>query len=603
MNTNPFKTFRDPIISNSGPLKKSYDEPTYLSFSLLFYPKNNNMNSTNYDQVPHPLFNIHKEDEINARNFYSTYQYLRDIKEPQRARMLEKFIDQWRDLQLNNQWYFQSIDGINNLLSFDPNRGIRVSQTDGTLTINMLEGIDQRVFNLLTMYRKIAWDDVYQRWVLPDLMRYFSMDIYVTEFRTFHEPLKPTPEQASEFQAGGHLDLNQEEMFLRVLDNTIPTYIIKCEMCEFDLTSLNFENMNALSIAEKPDQFTSSFRVKVGKVYEEYVNPIQNLYWSDALINHNSRTYDYEEARIISDAGTALTGVSAPSEDPLRLDSEKNRTKRDYSLIAQDQHFAKKTHRTGQPWYESEDHLRNSSPEAGIEQIDATNTSGWIESALTFGKAYAENFVESKIDKAKMSNINLGGLNIGSFNEISAAFDSQNFMSLFGMVRRTINQNIAGTVPLSEATTDSDIDDFYIREPRQRTRRGDDNQERRTIPHGFEEKIADETFQNFLLGIIESKATNSKIEELKKAANLVLNDEGKWNELKDYSLATDLTSSALDEKNIDNEINKGEYGETYKQLEDRSLATDLDGGPKKIEAGNIIEGTPSSKATNNKIQE
>lgn len=622
MNNNPFKTFRDPLLGKSTGLKKKFDQPTYLSFSLLFYPKNNDMNATNYDKVPHPLFNIHKEDDINARNYYSTYQYLRDIKEPQRARMLEKFYQDWTDLQINNQWYFQSVDGINSLLSFDPNRGIRVSQKEGSITINMLEGIDQRVFNLLNMYRKIAWDDVYQRWILPDLMRYFSLDIYVTEFRTFHEPKNSTSEDEEKDNN------NQQEIFLRVLDKTLPTYVIKCEMCEFDLPSLNFENMNNLSIAENPKEFTSSFKINVGKIYEEYINPIQYLFWSDALINFKSRTYDYDEDILGNKIIGNITGTYTLPQDPLSTESDKNKSKKDYSLISQDQYFAKKTHTTGQPWNESQYDLKNSSPEAGIEPIDPTNTSGWLSNALKWGKGYAKNFIESTIDKAKMSQISIGGQRIGSFNEISSAIESQNFMTVIGMARKAINQTIAGTgVPLSGATNDESIDDHYIREPNTGpiTNKGEEG--KKIIPHGFEEKIADETFKNFLRGIEESQATGQNIDEMKRVANLILNDEGNWNQIKDYSYATDMTSTSLNEKNIDNPIDKANADNALQKPDDRSLATDLDGGPKeyneiniqniqdrskatdldeapkKIKPKNIMEGVPTSEATNKKIQE
>ena len=100
--------------------------------------------------------------------------------------MLLDFIEKWNTLQNNYQYYFQNISGIDSLLKIDPKRGIRVSK-DGKVTIKMLEGLDLRITHLLNLYRKIAWDDVYQRWILPDMMRYFMMDIYITEFRIFHQ--------------------------------------------------------------------------------------------------------------------------------------------------------------------------------------------------------------------------------------------------------------------------------------------------------------------------------------------------------------------------------------------------------------------------------
>ena len=39
----------------------------------------------------------------------------------------------------------------------------------------------------MEFYRKAAWDDVYQRWILPENMREFKMIIYVFERRTFQD--------------------------------------------------------------------------------------------------------------------------------------------------------------------------------------------------------------------------------------------------------------------------------------------------------------------------------------------------------------------------------------------------------------------------------
>ena len=141
---NIFKSFRTPgSVLNSGviaggKISKTFDEPTYLTFRLGFRPANTNLELTNYDKMPHPLFErAEPQDDINARNFYSTRQFLRDANEFVREKMLLEFIDKWNVVQNNYQWYFQSISGIDSLLKIDPKRGIRVSK-DGKVTIKML---------------------------------------------------------------------------------------------------------------------------------------------------------------------------------------------------------------------------------------------------------------------------------------------------------------------------------------------------------------------------------------------------------------------------------------------------------------------------------
>ena len=90
-----------------------------------------------------------------------------------------------KDIQNNFPYYFYSIEGLSSLNKIDPKTGRRANE--GELTIKCYEGIDLKITQLLQMIRKVMWDDIYQRWALPDMMRYFSMRIYISEIRTFHE--------------------------------------------------------------------------------------------------------------------------------------------------------------------------------------------------------------------------------------------------------------------------------------------------------------------------------------------------------------------------------------------------------------------------------
>lgn len=235
MNTNQYKIFRDVKRAVEGNLlTKRYDEPTYLTFRVIFGEdfaswSGVTLLNTNYDKMPHPLFNPMQVDatkdegrnvvEFN-RDYYSSIDYLRDANEFSRAEMLKEFQNMWNDLQRNFQYYFRSVEGVGDLLKPAPGRGRRVA-SDFRLTFNMAEGIDQRVSYLLNLYRKIAWDDVYQRWVLPDMMRSFSIRIYITEFRTFHrsslaeqeEPTANQQQNAYNYGGGrGIIDRLKEEL-------------------------------------------------------------------------------------------------------------------------------------------------------------------------------------------------------------------------------------------------------------------------------------------------------------------------------------------------------------------------------------------------------
>lgn len=559
-----------PISLTSPQISKIYDEPTYLTFAIEFRSKivEANVNS-NYDRMPMPLFNREVQD-FAARNDYSTLAYLQDIKEPVRAKMLESFIDNFFVLQNNFQWYFQRIEGLNNLIQVDPKRGIRVNQ-EGRITLTMLEGLDLRVSQLFNMYRKIAWDDVYQRWMLPDMMRFFGMDIYITEFRTFHRPnlINPASNQAS-----------IQTTILEMLQNIMPTWVLHCDFCEFDITSIN-RNLTALNVSETEQQ-EISIDIQVGRLEEEFINPALDYYHSDRVVNgaERKRVVDLSDVEQLPDgiAAGERINTTPPPWNPLQLSgNRRNALKINTSIQAQGQLLSQTSHQSATPYNQSGNtgilNLKNAGPNAAIDsaQVEPTEPRTWFGNALTFGEAFVTNFVESAVDKAKMTKI--PGLGI-SINEAIATIEAKNFMTAFGLIRQAINKTYELSAQPSEKLDD---------------------------------EIVDGTFRQFLSGITNSGATDDLALELIQFADLLLSDQGQFERVKDLSLATDLVSKArgLREQNIPNPIENPDVYRSNIALQtnnDRSLATDLDGDP-IIENGAIIyEGVPSSAATNNKIE-
>lgn len=197
---------------------RAFDEPTYLTFRIEFINKptdfsnalrnisynnqgvidngdlgsplyyQNLMYSTMYDYLPEPLLDGYTSSSLDADlgKRYSTEAYLDvNLGEHGRAALLHNFKIALDDIQQNFPFYFKSISGLGSLTKVDIKRGSRLK--DAKITIDCLEGLDLKITQLLNMYRKIVWDDTYQRWVLPDMMRYFGMRIYVSEIRLFHD--------------------------------------------------------------------------------------------------------------------------------------------------------------------------------------------------------------------------------------------------------------------------------------------------------------------------------------------------------------------------------------------------------------------------------
>jgi hypothetical protein len=451
--------------------------------------------------------------------------------------MLVDFIEKWNTLQNNYQYYFQNISGIDSLLKIDPKRGIRVPK-DGKVTLRMLEGLDLKITHLLNLYRKIAWDDVYQRWILPDMMRYFMMDIYITEFRIFHQSQLISNSSNTKTLTQSEVP----EMVLTALDDLMPTYVLHCERCEIDITSLN-THFNDLNVSE-PTMAEVSFDINVGNLTEEYRNPLLDYYYTDRIINGLERTQEFSIA-----AGQALPvatgigiGLITIPEDlpytPTKISANSNAR----GFIHPDMDYTDKmSHTSGKPFIETggsgESNILNSSR--------AIQTPTWIGNTMKFGKAFAENLLETAVGKAKMTKI--PGLGV-SFTEALSAIQSKNVFTVFGLVRQAMTQSLSETMPSSQ----------------------------------LEGEIIDGAFKAFVSKIAKSEATNESSIKLTKAANQILSDKGIWEQIKDMSKATDLLSKALGEVNMGKPIENPNTLKQNSQLatnNDRSLATDLDEKP------------------------
>jgi len=582
---NQYKVFRGVTDLHHLPfmqknyLEKRWDEPTYMTFKVVFGEDSLNLSgttleNTDYDRMPHPLFISQQVDAATTsnggrnevqfnRSIYSAIDYLRDCNEFTRAEMLKEFIKIWSDLQSNYQWYFQSIDGISDLLKVTPERGKRVGQ-DVRLTFNMLEGIDQRVSYLLNLYRKIAWDDTYQRWVLPDMMRYFDMKIYITEFRTFHKPI------VNEY--------SDEPVYLQLLQKidtvfsgVLPTYMIQCHMCEFDINSFDFSYKNKLSVNENPQAESVSFKVKIGDVNEITTYPLfQHFIFNDYKINGLQRAVEKglmkdKNGRIINDADPN-TGEPVESN---YVSTKSGDARYEFQDIEAQQSFDQKDHVSGTPYNELTNkqvlfgekgkngvYISQSRNGQEYTEVEPTTPSTWAGNALKFGKAFTTNFVKQKVDQAKMMKV--PGLGV-SFNEAVAAIQSKDFLQVFGLIRRAIAQ---ATEPGQSATSRA---------------------------------IVDGVFKEFLTGVSQSEATDNDQLEFIKSAKQILSNRGQWETVVDLSYATNLRGP--NEPNKPVEIQNPNSYATQARLStggDRSKATDLDDSPVEVKSGMVIETAPSS---------
>lgn len=571
--------------ANSGAYVMSprFDQPTYLSFKLIFGEGGdsfyNNAASQNYvlnyDRMPHPLFAPKGKDDVFEREKYSAIDYLLDANEFTRAQMLEEFITLFNKLQYNYQWYFQKIDGINDLLKIDPLKGMRVT-SDKRLSITALEAIDLRFTHLMNLYRKIAWDDTYQRWVLPDMMRYFTLNIYIAEFRTFHTP---TP-----FTGYGYASNNREssnQLKLNILDDIIPVWQLTCEMCEFDIQSVEYDHLSSLGVDDMPGEAGVKFGIKVGKVYETQIYPtFKNAYLVDRYLNGLDRSKSEDvlgdpELGFSEDFDSTNSGQNNNStihNNKLKLgiaqDHTYNTTDREHTSTAPYNQSTNEKSLFGIPaggpgrdgrFFTNDDEGR----------VDPADRNTWFNNAKQFGEAFLRNKVEEIVDKSKVTPIPSLGI---SFNEVEAALEGRNIISSLGLIRKGVETVASQYVQPSEL---------------------------------LEGNIVDGIFRAYLEGIAKSEATNEPETKLISAANIALNDDATWSQIKDYSRATDLVGDG--EENSPNRIQGGTYyrDEVDDSTQgDLSRATDLVGegennSPNKIQGSAINLSEITSEATQN----
>ena len=359
---------------DQGVFNTALDEPTYLTFRVKFFSDEwYTDNSYFYDTIPQALFSIgdqhnnkvcmdldlwkpelddvttfinsFKGDKLQASGFisdraYSALEYLYSRNEDYRCYMLAKFLKGWNDLQTKYQYYFQEISGLDELFKSDPSKGQKIEKSH-TITIKCLEGIDQKVKYLYSLYKAAAWDDHYQRWILPDIYRYFKLDIFISEIRTFHQsayadPIDPNGRYSKSLlsslysdngpfakaidrfagkivdkitgkvfstlddwtEGGVNIGRKEDNFVLGVVSGFTPVTCIRCSLCDFDIN----HNVFAGEYTANNDQMettTIKVRVRNAEIMHnwQYIEPYRNL------LSHTDRTIGQNTLKSLVDIG------------------------------------------------------------------------------------------------------------------------------------------------------------------------------------------------------------------------------------------------------------------------------------------------------------
>ena len=288
---------RNPGILNN----RNHEDPTYPIFHIKF--------QFNPPEAKHPDYVTNRlltdlENESSQVPPESAIKYLYNVGEPERAEMLKKFNISLKNISEGTPWFFQGISGLDNLYKHGyetEQKGDRSLQ-DVILTINTLDSIDYRITGLKDLYRKVAYDRKFRRWVLPVNMRRFRMSVMVGDYRQLaitEDNYSINGKQAlsalrdidllNGSNIGGKLLGRVQDgalSFVKRLqwwDNHFSCIVFDCQDCEFDMNS--FGTINTLDHSKIAVQ-NNAFKIKVGRVLETNTYSLLEYSLSDNLIEN-----------------------------------------------------------------------------------------------------------------------------------------------------------------------------------------------------------------------------------------------------------------------------------------------------------------------------
>lgn len=333
------KAFRAPFDSNyvkRGMFNGIYEDPTYLTFKVEFggwgrsqeslvnsniYVDDadyNNVWNANFDDYPMGLFDMNfvlpndpssnnyyqKTDIYGTVSRYNAVNWLYTRHEDMRAEYLQSFIEGITSLQTYNPYFITQVSGIDSILDFNATRGQRL-KTDAKLTFTFNDSIDQRVRTLFELYRKAAWDDEWQRWILPQNLREFKMILYISEIRDFAAPHKVSEDKKKDESKKKLtiLDSTIERTGLNDMGNAVsswiltnqealeyddkciaPVYAFECSPCEFEITPI-YSSSYKVTPEDKNEDLNFSVKVKNVRTYmtNKVIDKIGELVISDQV--------------------------------------------------------------------------------------------------------------------------------------------------------------------------------------------------------------------------------------------------------------------------------------------------------------------------------
>lgn len=223
--------FKTPMDFRKGSYKKfPYEDPTYLSFALLF---------DFYDIESSPLLAGGAEAFLKPLaeqdSFYA-----------ERLDDLQNFIKTLNQVNKELPWFWQSLKGLERLQQYNPENAY-MGGDDAKLEIETLESLNLTISGLMHLYRRAIFDERKWTYIIPANLRKFKMWVYVTEIRSIaiveNVKVNGIPKKIDKNAIKGFpdnfkpsLDVENKNAGISGTEGR-PYFLIGAKYCEFDLTS------------------------------------------------------------------------------------------------------------------------------------------------------------------------------------------------------------------------------------------------------------------------------------------------------------------------------------------------------------------------------
>jgi hypothetical protein len=225
--------FKTPMDFRKGSYRKyPYQDPTYLSFALLF---------DFYDIESSPLLAGGAEaflKDLADRDSGTFYK--------ERLNDLQNFIKTLNEVNRELPWFWQSLKGLERLQQYNPENAY-IGGDDAKLEIETLESLNLTISGLMHLYRRAIFDERKWSYIIPANLRVFRMWIYVTEVRSIAilENIKVNgiPKKLDKSTITGFPDNIKPKIDVENKNAGIsgtegrPYFLVGAKYCEFDLSS------------------------------------------------------------------------------------------------------------------------------------------------------------------------------------------------------------------------------------------------------------------------------------------------------------------------------------------------------------------------------